>query len=101
MQLYDAHPEYAKNNAAFMREIVSAYPQLKFFQPSPQKAPWHVQVVIDSDTGREGEINFWPHKLKVSYHGPSEVGLDAMHRKINEALNDVLASAHGEFDVSE
>jgi len=48
MQLYanPNRPDHAENNAAFIR-VVNDYPQLNLFQPSPEKAPWHWQCIID------------------------------------------------------
>jgi hypothetical protein len=100
MQLYDNDGTY-KEECKIFEQIISQYPQLHFFQPSPEKAPWHVQVIMDSDAGREGELNFWPHKLKVSYRGPSKSGVAAIHEAINEAINDVIQSSRGDFDLIE
>jgi hypothetical protein len=101
MQLYSKDGLYDHANEMFMTEIVAKYPALKFFQPSPKKAPWHVQCFVDSREGREGELNFWPHVQKVSYGGPAEIGIEAMHEKIAEAMNDMVSRDNGDFDLIE
>ena len=84
----------AENCAAFQR-IVDSYPDLRFFQPSPQKAPWHVQCILADDI----ELNFWPHKLKGQRrHLPSVEGAHAIFEIIDEAISDAIA---GPFDVIE
>lgn len=95
MQLYDSNGTFASECEAF-QEIISQCPQFEFFQPSPDKAPWHVQVIVDSHAGREGEMNFLPYKLKASYCRPSVQGI---HDTIGEALSDVAES--DDFDVFE
>lgn len=89
MQLYanPNRPDHAENNAAFLR-VVNAYPQLSLFQPSPDKAPWHWQAVID--TGGEVQlINFWPHTMKGQRDGYKAVqGEHALRAIIEQAIID-------------
>lgn len=81
--------------------IVRAYPDIRFFQPSPDKAPWHVQAFLDvSDLPEPIELNFWPHKLKGQRRPRKSVeGSAAIHAIIKEAIDD--AHGGGDFDLIE
>lgn len=89
MQLY-ANPDnagHAANNAAFLR-VVNEYPQLRLYQPSPVKAPWHWQAVIDMG-GDVQLLNFWPHTLKAQRDGYKAVeGEIAIRGIIEGAIED-------------
>lgn len=86
MQLYANHEEDERNNAAFLY-VISQFPQVKLFQPSPEKAPWHFQAVIDGDTPQL--INFWPHTLKGQRDGLRSVqGVEAISGIILGAIED-------------
>ena len=89
MQLYanPSRPDHAANNAVFLK-VVNAYPQLSLFQPSPDKAPWHWQGVIDA--GHDVQfINFWPHTLKGQRDGyKATQGEHALRGVIEQALVD-------------
>lgn len=94
MQLYanPNRPDHAENNAAFLR-VVKDYPGLKLFQPSPEKAPWHWQAVIDLG-GDEQLLNFWPHTMKGQRDGCRAVeGEHALRSIIEGALGDAQAPA--------
>jgi hypothetical protein len=99
MQLYanPDRPDHAENNATFLR-VVNSYPTLAPFQPSPERAPWHWQAVID--LGRDVQIlNFWPHTMKAQRDGFKAVeGESAMRAVIEAALED---AAEEPFDVIE
>jgi hypothetical protein len=84
MQLYanPNRPDHAENNAAFLR-VVNDYPGLSLFQPSPEKAPWHWQAVIDLG-GDVQLINFWPHTLKGQRDGYKAIQGEAALRGIIE-----------------
>lgn len=74
-------------------------PPSRFFQPSPQKAPWHVQAVIDLG-GDVQLINFWPHKMKGQRDGYKPVeGEHAIRGIIEQALVD--AGHDHDFDFFE
>lgn len=93
MQLYanPNRPDHAANNSAFLR-VVNDYPQLSLFQPSPEKAPWHWQAVIDLG-GTPQILNFWPHTLKGQRDGLRSVEGEAALRGIIEgALEDAAAA---------
>lgn len=88
--------DHAVNNAAFLR-VVNDFPNLGLFQPSPDKAPWHWQAVIDY--GAQQTINFWPHTLKAQREGfKSVAGADAIRAVIEQAQID---AAEEPFDVFE
>ena len=99
MNLYQNphRPEHALNNAAFLR-VVNDFPELSLFQPSPDKAPWHWQAVIDA--GRYPQpINFWPHTLKAQREGYKSVqGEEAIRAVIEQAQIDAYEEP---FDVFE
>lgn len=99
MQLYanPNRPEDAANCAAFLR-VVNEYPIVSLYQPAPDKAPWHVQAVID--LGRYPQVlNFWPHLLKGQRDGCKSVQGEAALRGIIEGA---IADASGEpFDMIE
>ena len=91
MQLF-ANPyrqDHLDNCAAF-RGLMARFPQIEFFQPSPEKAPWHVQANICGTV-----LNFWPHTAKAQReYCPSVVGWAAAEVLIEETL------AKSEDDVS-
>ena len=99
MQLFanPERPDHAENNAVFLR-VVNDFPQLSLFKPAPEKAPWHVQAVVD--LGREPQlINFWPHTLKGQRDGYKAVeGEHALRGIIEQAIID---AAEEPFDVIE
>lgn len=59
---YVPHEDAAQNCETF-DAITRRFPQVQFFQPAPDKAPWHVQAIIETD-GEPIIVNFWPHRLK-------------------------------------
>ena len=80
--------------------IVFDYPQIKFFQPNKEKAPWHVQALIDGD---ETELmDFWPHKMKGHReNGLSVEGEDEVRAIIDAALDEALDPAFDVFEAAE
>jgi hypothetical protein len=69
--------------------IKKRFEWMEFYQPQPEKAPWHVQVRIDCATGEPIWLNFWPHKGKAQRHGCSVViGYDATRAMISQAIED-------------
>lgn len=92
-------PDYetAQNCEAF-DAIIRQFPQIEFFQPSPGKAPWHVQAVIETD-GEPIILNFWPHRLKCQRQPLRSVeGTLAIIGIIEGALEDAQEET---FDVIE
>lgn len=83
-------------------DLIRIYQDIRFFQPSPHKAPWHIQAILDAD--EPIVLNFWPHKAKaqrqngVSYEGPT-----AASDVIEDALADQAAylADSAAFDVIE
>jgi len=87
MQFYQNHPDEAANIAAFTA-IITNFSGLSLFQPNAEKAPWHVQAIIDI-----GQypiwLNFWPHKLKAQREGCKSIeGAEAIQRLIEQAYDD-------------
>lgn len=84
--------------------LTRQYPQIRFFQPSPDKAPWHVQAILDAADGVPIVLNFWPHKQKAQRQGEySREGCNAAREVIKAALRDqgaLLIDRHS-FDVIE
>lgn len=77
--------------------LTRQYRNIRFFQPSPAKAPWHVQAVLDAGEHEPIVLNFWPHKQKASRQGlPSTEGPDAARDVIEEALTDQALSRSGD-----
>ncbi len=78
------------DNIAEFREIAERFPWLEFKQPSPEKAPWHVQATISCGEGMDGIVlNFWPHTGKAQRDGCASVrGLEAIRLMIAEAIDD-------------
>lgn len=68
MKLSDLHSGEGKlhnlRNCLDFITLVESYPELRFFQPSPLKAPWHWQVILRNDMCPI-YLNFWPHKGKA------------------------------------
>lgn len=72
--------------------VTQDYPNIRFFQPSPHKAPWHVQAILDAADGVPIVLNFWPHKEKAQRQGcMSFEGRAAAKTVIEEALSDQAA----------
>jgi len=100
MQFYQNHPDEAVNIAAFTA-IITNFPGLSLFQPNADKAPWHVQTIIEY-----GQypiwLNFWPHKLKAQREGCKAVeGAMAIRRLIEQAYDDASAAPSDDLDLIE
>lgn len=69
--------------------LTKEYPAIRFFQPSPERAPWHVQCVIEMADGDPATLNFWPHKRKAQrQYCHSREGEEAARQVIEDALWD-------------
>jgi hypothetical protein len=80
---YSKHPCHDENWFLF-EELVVQNPDVGFFQPHPDRAPWHVQAVVN-----EVLINFWPHKLKGCFEGTRAMaGMTALRDLILQAKNE-------------
>ena len=92
-------PDYiAADNCEAFDRITRDYQDIRFFQPSPDKAPWHVQAVIETD-GEPIILNFWPHRLKGQRQPLRSVeGTNAIVGIIEGALEDAQEEP---FDVIE
>lgn len=82
--------------------IRNRYSWLEFFQPQPEKAPWHVKVALGF--GEHGEetihLNFWPHLGKAQRSGEKPViGYEETRRMITQAIED--STTVDDFEVIE
>ena len=82
--------------------LVECYPNIRFFQPSPVKAPWHVQAFLDDGSDEPIELNFWPHKAKGQRRPERAVdGWSAVHVMISCAVKDANERAAADCDLIE
>lgn len=99
MMQYYYRDNYDAENCAEFDRLTQDYPDIRFFQPSRQKAPWHVQCVFDMGEEEPIVLNFWPHKAKGQRQPmPSVEGFAALRTLIDEAIAD---AAEEPFDVIE
>ena len=101
MNLYEKpnRPDHARNNTAFLR-LMREFPGIasRVFQPSPEKAPWHWQVLIPG-THYDQLVNFWPHVMKGQREGFRAVeGEEAVRGIILSAYEDATEER---YDVIE
>lgn len=91
MQYY-FRDEYESECCEGFDDLTLQYPNIRFFQPSPDKAPWHVQAILDAADGEPLVLNFWPHKQKAQRQGcTSFEGPTAARSVIEEAIADQAA----------
>lgn len=57
-----------ESHAGFL-EVMERFPWLLFWQPNAERAPWHVQTIVQHPSGYKTLINFWPHKNKAQVEG--------------------------------
>ena len=77
----DAEQEH---NVRQFERLMAMNTDIKFFQPQPLKAPWHVQAEVNGYV-----LNFWPHRLKGNFDGEKAVqGYRALQALIGEARED-------------
>lgn len=89
MMQYYHRDQFSAENCADFDRITQDYPEVRFFQPSPDKAPWHVQAVFDMGEEEPIVLNFWPHKMKGQRQPMHAVeGEAALHKIIAEAIAD-------------
>lgn len=84
MQYY-FRDEYEAEACDQFDDLTRQYPNIRFFQPSPDKAPWHVQAVLDAADGVPLVLNFWPHKEKAQRQGDVSIEGRAAARTVIEA----------------
>lgn len=99
MMQYYYRDSYDEENCQAFESITFDHPEIRFFQPSPQKAPWHVQAILDAPD-EPIVLNFWPHKMKGQRQPmPAVEGEAALRDLIAEAIADAQDS--DPFDVIE
>ena len=63
--------------------------QVQFYQPSPEKAPWHWMCSVRGLGPYVEMINFWPHLAKVQrVHGKTLVGWDEARDVMREVIDE-------------
>lgn len=91
-----------QENCEQFQHVVDCYPNIRFFQPSPDKAPWHVQALLDDGSDEPIELNFWPHKAKGNRRPEKAVeGWGSIHVMIAYALQDAKDAASADCDLIE
>lgn len=76
-------PDHQANIQQFER-LMQMNNDIRFYQPQPILAPWHVQAEINGVL-----VNMWPHLLKGNIAGcKAVVGYEALQRLIGEARAD-------------
>ena len=88
MQLFaNPHRQDHLDNCAAFRGLMARFPQVTFYLPSPEKAPWHVQCQIGDEN--PAVLNFWPHTAKAQReYCPSVTGWSAAAALIEATLAD-------------
>lgn len=90
---------YQQELCEAFESLTHQFPEIEFFQPSPEKAPWHVQAILHSEP-EPIIFNFWPHKEKGQRQPfPAVEGIYAIEALIYEALED--AAEPDTFEVFE
>lgn len=79
--------QHTTNCAAF-ETFMREWKWVKFFQPNPERAPWHVVCMLETEAGDTITVNFWPHKLQGQYKGPSVIGMAKLHDIMRQAVAD-------------
>ena len=89
MALYEKTDEHVRNNQGFA-DLLARWPVLNqlAFQPSPEKAPWHWQAILDgAECLPPYEFNFWPHVARANLNGSKSVeGWEKIEELVEETL---------------
>lgn len=93
----DDYFQQLENNDGF-RELTYRFPQLEFYQPSPEKAPWHVQTIVGYElAGTSITINFWPHTGKSQReYCKAVVGWDKAEEVLKDCIAEVGVDSHAD-----
>lgn len=69
--------------------FVKSHKWIRFYQPSPQKAPWHWQCQIKGEGPYDVLVNFWPHTAKAQRDGCKSVeGWDAIRALVSQIMEE-------------
>lgn len=99
MITYFYHTDEQRDLCWEFLELMEEFPDVDFFQPNREKAPWHVQAILEAEP-EPIELNFWPHKLKGQRRPLKAVeGADAIRDLIQEAIIDAITP--DDFEVFE
>lgn len=74
----------------YFRDIMAEHPEVRFFHPNFDRAPWHVIAEVPGVDGITRRVHFWPHTMKCCPEddgtgrtaGPAQIGADAMRQVI-------------------
>lgn len=93
MLLYgdESDPDQAEALAAFRRIEAEFSGCIDFFQPSPERAPWHVQGRVKPGALRSGYtplVNLWPHRGVAHVQGRASVEGEAAIRELLVSVLD-------------
>lgn len=73
--------EYLRPNIKMFTKLRQAFPNIEFYYPNKEVAPWHIQAKVN-----ETVINFWPHFAKGGFSGDKSVtGRDALMALLEQA----------------
>lgn len=93
---------FERENCEQFEMLTDCYPDIHFFQPSPIKAPWHIQAFLDDGSDEPIELNFWPHKAKGQRRPEKAVeGWASIHAVIASALRDAGSAENADCDLIE
>lgn len=85
MKLYREDDAECREDIAAFRRLVAEF-GLQPWQPSPERAPWHVQARVGP---AEVLVNFWPHNGKAQRDGcMSVMGESAIRDLLGEAASE-------------
>lgn len=88
MKLYEKTTDHAMNNECF-RMFVKRFQWVRFYQPQPQKAPWHWQASIIGQGPYDVLVNFWPHVAKAQREGEKSVeGWEAIRLLMAQIIDE-------------
>lgn len=69
--------------------LARRYDWIRFYQPNPQKAPWHWQCGIRGEGPYDVIVNFWPHVAKAQREGEKSVeGWDNIRSLISQVIDE-------------
>lgn len=69
MKLYARPNDFnQRRKVQLFRDLMDLNNDIRFFQPDPECAPWHVKAPVGSVM-----MNFWPHLLKGNIEGQKSV----------------------------
>ena len=81
------------DSVAYFRDLMAEHPDVRFFHPNYERAPWHVIAEVPGVDGITRQVHFWPHVMKVC-PGDEETGRSMGRALIGvDAMRTVLAGS--------